>query len=69
MDSDNNFYMYDEARYGSIPSSEAANTLIADIRAGRAFVHPISEPGYMQRLEDIVAGRPVDPSFFNFGTD
>lgn len=62
-------YMYDEARFGGIPSPETAKSLLADLRAGRAFAHPISARGYMQRLEDIVAGRPVDPSFFKPGTN
>lgn len=62
-------YMYDEARFGGIPSPETAKGLLADLRAGRAFAHPISAQGYMQRLEDIAAGRPVDPSIFKPGTE
>lgn len=56
--------MYDERHCGTIPSPAAAKKLIADLRAGRVYLHPKSEPGCVKRLEDIVAGRPVDPSFF-----
>lgn len=57
-------YMYDELRYGNIPSQANAERLLADLKAGRAVPHPISDPGYEQRLEDIIAGRSVDPACF-----
>lgn len=57
-------YMYDELRYRGIPSKENAKRLLADLKAGRAIPHPISDPGYEQRLEDIIAGRSVDPACF-----
>ncbi len=61
---DMGFYMYDELRYGGVPKPEAAARILRDLRAGRAMPHPISEPGYEQRLEDIMAGRCVDPIHF-----
>lgn len=57
-------YMYDEVAYGSIPSQADAERILTDLRAGRAFPHPISSPGYEQRLEDIIAERPVDPAYY-----
>lgn len=62
-------YMYDEWRYGGVPTPETAANILADLKAGRAVPHPVAEPGYQQRLEDIVAGREVDPSFFRSCTD
>lgn len=62
---DTDLYLYDEARYGTPPSPADAERLLADLREGRAIAHPISEKGYIERLEDIVAGREVDPSFFS----
>lgn len=57
-------YLYDELRYGGIPSKENAERLLADLKAGIAVPHPVSDPGYEQRLEDIIAGRSVDPACF-----
>jgi hypothetical protein len=62
-------YMYDEWRYGSTPTPEKAARILADLKVGRAIPHPIAEPGYEQRLEDIVVGRQVDPSFYPARTD
>lgn len=69
MPDDAGVYMYDEWRYGSAPTPENAARILADLKVGRAIPHPIAEPGYEQRLEDIVAGRQVDPSFFPARTD
>lgn len=57
-------YMYDEYRYGAVPTQEAAQKLLADLKAGKAWLHPISETGCMDRLEDIAVGRTVDPTFW-----
>jgi hypothetical protein len=60
-----NGYMYDECNMGGVPPSrEAADSLLFDLKAGKAYPHPTSEPGYEQRLEDIIAGRPVNPEYF-----
>ena len=48
--SDGANYIYDELRYGNIPSQASAERLLADLKAGRAVPHPISDPGYEQRL-------------------
>jgi hypothetical protein len=63
-DSGNGPYMYDEHRYGCVPTQEAAQTILANLKSGRAFPHPISEPGFMERLDELAAGRPVDPSYW-----
>ena len=62
--SNRNFYMFDEARLGEVPSQEVAKTLLDDLSTGTAIPHAIADPGYKGRLEDIVAGRPVDSSFY-----
>ena len=60
-------YRYDEACCGGIPSPESAKQIMADLKSGGAIPHAISEPGYVERLNDIVAGRAVDPAFFRLG--
>lgn len=57
-------YIYDELGHGAIPSQAEAERLLADLKAGFAIPHPVSDPGYEQRLEDIIAGRSVDPACF-----
>lgn len=57
-------YMYDERRYGAVPTQAQASALLADLKSGRACPHPISEPGYVKRLEDLAAGRSVDTSYW-----
>ena len=59
-------YMYDELRCNGVPSQAVAKTILADLNSGKAIPHPISEPGFKGRLEDIVAGRPVDPQYWQF---
>ncbi|MDQ1817774.1 hypothetical protein RBA41_31185 [Massilia sp. CCM 9210] len=58
-------YMYDERAFDGIPSVDTATRILADIQADRAFLHPISDPGALDRLKDIIAGRNVDPSSWN----
>ncbi|ENZ77981.1 MULTISPECIES: nuclear hormone receptor family protein [Ralstonia] len=62
--SNSELYLYDETRYGGAPSQADAERILTDLREGRAIAHPISEHGYMERLEDIVAGRAVDLTYF-----
>lgn len=57
-------YMYDELRYGGVPSKENAQQILADLEAGKVWLHPVSEPGCKVRLEDLAAGRSVDPQFW-----
>lgn len=64
MSNQDTIYMYDEIRYGGIPSPTDAERLLADLRTGRAVAHPISETGFESRLEDIMAGRSVSPAYF-----
>lgn len=65
MKLEDELYMYDEASYGAVPSRDAATRILADLLNGRAYVHPLIEPGYQQRLQDIIAGRAVDPALFS----
>lgn len=59
---DTGLYMYDERRYGGVPSKESAQEILSNLESGMAILHPISEPGCIDRLKDIIAGRAVDPA-------
>jgi hypothetical protein len=56
--------MYDERRYGSVPTQSCAQKLLSDLKSGKAYLHPISEPGCINRLENIIAGKPVSVEFW-----
>lgn len=49
----NSVYIYDESHSGSEPTPENAKKILDDLDNGRALPHPISDPGWRERLEAI----------------
>lgn len=56
--------MYDEQRFATPPTQQQAQKILAEYEAGECCLHPVSEPGILDRLKTLAAGGSVDPAFF-----
>lgn len=57
-------YIYDELRYGAVPTKEAAAKILDDMKTGKAMPHPVCDLGWKSRLEQILAGQPVEQTYW-----
>ena len=53
-------YMYDETRFDHAPSCSDAARILADLQAHRAFIHPVTDDGYLERLATVAQGGYVN---------